>query len=98
MCKPSALLDKYDAHYQDANHDIDIIIQNFSINKQSFKLKFIIDEIAFVGTNFSDFELEDENDFKKANETFQMQKYGGNTLWEHRLKYYYAICKIIPYL
>lgn len=68
----------YRAHFKDAMHDMDLLLQNKMENGR-FELSFTIDEITFVGTSFDDFELKDISLYQRAAERFQIQKWEGSS-------------------
>lgn len=68
---------EFKAHYKDENHDCDIIIESQKVqnNNDTFtkcqdntywELNFTLDGITFVGMEFTDFEIENPNDYETA--------------------------------
>lgn len=97
MSEDRKLLAEYKAHYTDDRHDLDIVIKNFFVNEKRFELFFLIDDIAFVGTSFCDFELADDGMYIEASEKFCIQKFGGS-LYNHDFPYIYCLQRYTLYV
>ena len=77
----------WNAHYKDAQHDMDIQITNNEQEKNP--LSFTIDGIPFAGSNLCDFELADPGLYDLAKEKFSLMKWGGYS--KHHQEYTYDL-------
>lgn len=67
---------KWKAHYSDNKHDLDLLIENDFPNNNIFSsLTMVIDDIAFCGMSFDDWEVYSDDDIKIASERFSIMQW-----------------------
>lgn len=82
----------YKAHYKDAHHDVDIVIENNQGDYRTDPLSFTLDGVTFRGTSLGDFELANPEQYEEAKEKFCILKHGGYNEWlQHTFSYFYVL-------
>ncbi len=71
-------MQKWKAHYNDAEHDLDIEIINNENPTLPYTLSFTIDGVEFVGTSPADFELSQPEKYDFESGIFNFLKHGGH--------------------
>lgn len=70
-------MQRWQAHYKDALHDVDIEIMNTAEEDKGEPLSFTLDGVTFRGSSIGDFYLADEAQYAQAQEKFCILKWGG---------------------
>lgn len=85
-------MEYYKAHYKDACHDADIVIENTQGDYKTNPLSFTLDGVRFRGTSLGDFELENPEQYEAAKESFSILKRGGyQEALQYTFPYFYSL-------
>ena len=86
-------MEKWKAHYKDENHDIETYIENH-VDEDYYCLRMIIDDIEFECSDFYEWEIINEEYLEKANEKFNILKWGFKDCYTYNLQRYYLEVEI----
>lgn len=88
-------MEQWKAHFKDGEHDADVIIENnFSEDNILHSLRMVVNDTAFTGMEFADFELANDEGFLKG-EGFNIFTWGKKPNY-HRLLQRYSLSLEIP--